>query len=92
MLDSREWSWVAATYALASSACGPGRGAADCEPGALDVVEVRSADDVAALPRVEMIAELHVVESDLIGVELPEESREDLLRWVLNASLHWKEL
>jgi hypothetical protein len=64
----RRWAWAAACSALAGSACGPEAGGDDCEPGALGVVEVRTADDVAALARVEAIAELHVVDSDLVDL------------------------
>lgn len=61
-------SRVAGSCVLASTACGPERGGAECEPGALEVVEVRTPADVAALARVEVMAELHIVDSELVDL------------------------
>jgi hypothetical protein len=62
---ARSLAAVAMPMMLACLACGPGSTVARCEEGALDVVEVSSRDDIDALPRVETIRELRVIESDL---------------------------
>lgn len=59
---------MTASLALVTSACGPGATVAGCEPGVLDVVTVRTADDVATLARVEVMTELHVIESELVDL------------------------
>ncbi len=56
---------VASSALLLEAGCHDDTSVVGCDPGELDVVEVRTRADVADLPRVETIRELHVVDSEL---------------------------
>lgn len=56
---------VASSTLLLAAGCHDDTSVVGCDPGELDVVEVHTRADIADLPRVDTIRELHVVDSEL---------------------------